>query len=321
MTKIFVGTLDEGYDDAIQRGFAFLGNAGIVRSSDRICIKPNLTFPRFVKGVMTNPEAVEALIVYLKQFSNHIVLCESDSGGYNPFSMDDVFRTTGLASLAQRYGVQIVNLSTAPSRPISFRNGLRRFSVPLPRLLLDDTDLFITMPVPKVHLNTIVSLSIKNQWGVIQQPSLRLKLHPHFQEVIYQVNKALPRTIAIVDGKYGLTQSGPMRGLPLDLNWLVVGDSVFHVDLLLTRLMGFDFRQIPYLRYIFAREGIKSLDGIEISTDYRQFVSDRFYLQRRWTDYPGLLAFRSSALAYLGYHSFMAKPLHWLLYQFREPFY
>jgi uncharacterized protein (DUF362 family) len=249
MSRIFISDLGHGYEHAIQRGFDFLGSSGTVRPSEKVCIKPNLTFPHFQKGVMTNPEALEALVIYLKNFTDHIVICESDSGGYNPFSMDDVFRRTGIAAFAKRCGVRLVNMSNVPSRPISVRYHMKRLAVPLPTLVLDETDLFITMPVPKMHLNTIVSLSVKNQWGVIQQPALRLKLHPYFNEVIYQVNRALPRSIAVVDGKYGLTQSGPMRGTPLDLNWLTVGDNLFHTDLFVTELMGLDYRQIPEGRY------------------------------------------------------------------------
>jgi uncharacterized protein (DUF362 family) len=321
MSKIFICELDKGYASAIQRGFEFLASSGSVRSSDRVCIKPNLTFPRFRKGVMTNPEALEALVIYLKNFTEHIVICESDSGGYNPFSMDDVFRTTGIAEFARRSGVKIVNLSHVPSRPIRFRHQFKQFSVPLPRLLLDETDLFITMPVPKVHLNTVVSISLKNQWGVIQQPALRLKLHPYFNEVIYQINKTLPRAIALVDGKYGLTHSGPMRGTPLELNWFLMGDNLFQTDLFVTKLMGLDFRQVPHLRHIFRKEGIQNLDEVEVNTDHQRFNSSEFYLRREWTDYPGLLTFNSRALAYVGYESILAKPLHWMLYKFREPFY
>ena len=186
---------------------------------------------------------------------------------------------------------------------------------------MDETDLFITMPVPKVHCNTGVSISLKNQWGIIQKPELRLKLHPYFNEVIYHVNKALPKTISVVDGRYGLTRSGPMRGDVVDLNWILIGESSFYVDYIVSELMGIDYRTIPHLKYAFRKEGIGSLDNVEFNTSHKQFVSDRFYLQRAWTDYPGVLTFNSRVLAYLGYESILAHPLHWLLYRVREPFY
>lgn len=267
---------------------------------------------------MTNPEAVEALVVYLKEFTDRITICESDSGGYNRFSMDEVFATTGLKEIAARYGVRILNLTNVDSRAISFRADWRRLSVPLPTILLDETDLFITMPVPKVHTNTGISVSLKNQWGVIPEPAMRLQLHPYFKEVIYQINKALPKSISVVDGKYGLTRSGPMRGDEVELDWILLGDDLFSVDEVVCRMMGFDPTRISHLRYALRQEGHREID---CNTDYHQFVSDRFYLERQWTDLPGLLTFNSRTLAYVGYESILARPLHWLLYKFREPFY
>jgi len=212
-------------------------------------------------------------------------------------------------------------MSFSASRLIHFRYHFKKFSLPLPTLLLDETDLFITMPVPKVHANAGVSLSLKNQWGIIQEPALRLKLHPYFREVIYQVNKALPKTIAVVDGKYGLTRNGPMRGDALELNWVLVGDNLFYVDFVLTEMMGLNPFKIPYLNYILHREGIRSLEGVQFNQDHKSFMKELFYLDREWTDLPGVLTFNSRCLAYVGYESALAQPLHWLLYKFREPFY
>jgi uncharacterized protein (DUF362 family) len=306
---------------AFREALEWIGIPSLIRSGDYVTIKPNLTFPIFRKGVMTTPEALEAVIIYLKEFTDRITVCESDSGGYNRFSMDEVFARTGIAEFAQRYGVRIVNMSYAASRPVRVRVGFRSLSVPLPRLLLDETNLFVTMPVPKVHSNAFVSLGLKNQWGVIQQPQLRLRLHPFFKEVIYAINKALPTTITVVDGRYGLTRNGPLRGDVVNLNWILVGNNIFVTDYLVSQLMGFDWRRIPYLRYAFEKEGLFSLDGVRFNTDYQQFKSTQFYLSREWTDYPGIATFNSGILAYLGYRSPLARPFHWLLYRFREPFY
>jgi uncharacterized protein (DUF362 family) len=319
--RVYIAKLSDDYLPAIEGGFDWLRPAVSLKWGDRVAVKPNLTFPLFRKGVMTNPDAIEALVVYLKNFTDKITICESDSGGYNRFSMDEVFARTGIEDLASRLGVRIVNMSRSPSREIRVRHWMKTLSVPLPILLIDESDWLITMPVPKVHLNAIVSISLKNQWGVIQEPAIRLKLHPYFKEVIYEVNKALPKTIAVVDGKYGLTRTGPLKGDCVDLDWILVGNDIFYTDLIVTDLMGLDYRSIPYLRYAFKKEGIHSVENVECNTDFRAFKKEQFYLQRAWTDYPGVLTFNSRLLAYLGYESSAAKPLHRFLYKFREPFY
>ena len=321
MPRVFLGDLSAGYDAAIGEAMGFLSDAAALRPRLRVAVKPNLTFPVYRQGVMTSLEAVEAMLRHLKDRGCSVTICESDSGGYNRFSMDEVFRATGLGDLANRYGARLVNLSKEASRPVTVRAGLRRLRVPLPRLLVDETDLFITMPVPKVHANTVLSGAIKNQWGIIQDPGLRLKLHPFFQQAIYAVHQALPKTIVVMDGRYGLDLNGPMRGEATELNWLLAGDSVFHADLVMARLLGVEWRRVAHLRFFACREPAAAFDRIEFNTDYRHFQRTQFHLERQWTDLPGWCTFHSRFLAWLGYESRLAAPLHRLLYCFREPFY
>jgi hypothetical protein len=161
---------------------------------------------------MTTPACVEALVLALLDYTPHVIVGEADSGGYNPFSMDEVFRSTGLDEIARRTGARLVNLTNQPSRDLRFEERGRELAVPLPVLLLDEVDHVLTVPVPKVHANTGVSMSIKNQWGCIQAPSMRLRLHPYFARVIYEVNRALRVAGSVIDGRYGLNRNGPMRG-------------------------------------------------------------------------------------------------------------
>lgn len=322
MKKVFIESLTSGYADVIQRGLEWTGVAATLRHSDRVYIKPNLTFPNFRKGVMTNPEAIENLIICLKNYTGNITICEADSGGYNRFSMDDVFQKVGIADLVKRYGIKFSNLSFEKPKAVEFRSAFRTHTMPLPVCLLDECDLFITMPVPKIHMNTGVSISLKNQWGVIQEPAERLKLHPYFKYAVHQVNKSLLRAISIVDGKFGLTRSGPMRGDAVDLNWLLVSDNMFAADFVSCHLIGVNPISISYLKHILRLENIVDFSTIELNCDYKTFVAKTpFYLEREWTDYPGVMAFNSRLIAYLGYESPIANLLHQLLYMFREPFY
>ena len=321
MSRIFLTRLGEQYGAPIAEGLRWLGGATGLAPGVRVSIKPNLTYPRFREGVMTSPDAVEALVRELKRTTDRITICESDSGGYNRFSMDEVFRVTSLAAMAAREGVAVVNMSKAPSRPVRMRAGRRTIDVPLPTLLLDETDVFITMPVPKLHLNTAMSFAIKNQWGVIQEPALRLKLHPWFSDVIRGVNRALPRTLVVADGRWGLDRTGPLRGDPVRLDWIMVADGVWHADRCAAELIGLDWRRVAYLRRILPAEGAATLADVTFNAPWQQFRSRPFALRRAWTDLPGYACFHSRALAWIGYESPLAAPLHWLLYRFREPFY
>lgn len=319
--KLFIERINQDYLTQIQEGLSFIDIASKIKYRNTVFIKPNLTFPHYREGVMTSPECIEQLVVALKDYTSNIIIGESDGGGYNRFPMEEVFGKTGLRLIAEKHNVRLVNLSKLPSRDIHFEYKGRHFAVPLPQLLLDEVNLFITVPVPKIHMHTGVSISIKNQWGCIQEPSLRLKLHPFFKKVILEVNKALNIGVSVIDGRYGLNKNGPMRGEAVELGWLMVADNILAADMACSTIMGIDPYSVKYLRFYAKNEKAGGLEESQFSQDYRKFIGPKFYLQREFWDYPGYFAFRSPFLAYLAYHSPLARILHKGMYLFREKFY
>lgn len=318
---IHLERIGERYGDAIRRGLDFTGLARRIRHGDTVFLKPNLTFPHFRPGVMTNPQCVEELVLALLDLTPNVIVGEADSGGYNPFPMEAVFAATGLDAIARRTGVRLVNLTHEPSRDLRVAHRGRELRVPLPVLLLDEVDHVLTIPVPKVHANTGVSMSIKNQWGCIQAPSMRLKLHPYFATVIHAVNRAIRVAGSVIDGRFGLNRNGPMRGDVERLDWLMVADDVLAADQVCCEIMRIDPRRIAYLRRFAAWHRLPPRGEFRCSADPATFAGPRFHLRRDWLDYPGYLAFRSPQLAYLAYHSPLASALHRALYVFREKFY
>ena len=319
--KIFMERLNNNYLAAIQEGLSYIDIGSRFRPGDTVFIKPNMTFPHYKKGVMTRPKFVEYLVLALKDYSANVIIGEADSGGYNRFSMDEVFEKTGLSFIAKKHDVRLVNLSNLPSRNIHFHHKRSEFAVPLPKMLLDEVDCFITVPVPKVHMHTGVSISIKNQYGCIQEPSVRLKLHPYFNKVILEVNKALRVGISIIDGKYGLNKNGPLRGNVVELGWLMVADNILAADMVCSTLMGIDPWSLRFIRFYHETEQLPELNQFHFNQDFRQFIGPNFYLKRDLLDYPGNFAFHSSFLAYLAYASPVSRMLHKILYLFREKFY
>lgn len=322
MNRAFIGDLTaESYLELIRQGLAFIDFGAQVKGDTRVFIKPNLTFPTYRPGVMTCPQAVEAAIQAIRDYTPYIYLGESDSGGYNRFSMDEVFAATGLLDFAGKYGVKVVNLSHLPRQPVHFGYRGRDFALDLPRLLTDEIDLTVTMPVPKVHANTGVSLTFKNQWGCIPENTDRLRSHPYLEHVLVEVNRAVKARVAIIDGTYGLTGNGPMKGIPVALNWLLVTEGIGAGARLGCELMGIPLEKVRHLRYAQSLGLIPNREEIEVNRDIRPFQKEKFYLRRTLTDWPGFLAFHSPFISYLAYFSPLAGFLHRLLYLVREPFY
>jgi len=318
---VHLASLEDGHAPAVEKGLEEVGFFREIPRGGRILLKPNLTFPEYRPGVMTSMACLTSVAECLVARGYRVIIGEADSGGYNRFSMDDVFRGMGIPELAQRLSAQVVNLSYTQAERVEVCVGRRRLRVPFPRLLLREVDAFITIPVPKMHLNTVISMAIKNQWGCIQEPAERLRLHPYFSAVMFALHRELPPTYAVVDGRYGLNRSGPMRGDPVELNWLMVANDVVAADRVGCRLLQVDEMRVPFLRH-FRRAGWwTEFERIALRPDWGQFRREPFYLRREWTDLPGVVCFQNAFLAWLGYRSPLAGFAHWLLYLFREPFY
>lgn len=322
ISNVYIGRVGpDGYEQQIRTGLNYIDIGGVVTPGTRVFIKPNLTYPTFLPGVMTTPQALEAVIVALREYTQHIYVGDADSGGYNRFSMNEVYRETGVAEVARKYGVKLVNLSECERKTIHFQYKRKRFALDLPHLLTDEMDFFITMPVPKIHNMTGVSLGFKNQWGCIPEPQDRLRLHPFFQHVIVEVNRAVKTRMVIMDGQYGLNDNGPMLGRPVKLGWVMVADGLGAADRVACELMQVPVRFIRHLRYAQQLGLVPELHEIALNCSLKPFIGERFLLKRVLTDLPGYLAFNSPVLAWIAYFSPMADLLHKLLYLFRKPFY
>src|SRR5437764_763398 len=84
----------------------------------------------------------------------------------------------------------------------------------------DRADPFVTLPVLKTHATTVFTGALKNQWGCIPRYD-RILLHKHLHELIVEVNRLRPVTLALMDGLVGMQGRGPINGYPIDLNALL----------------------------------------------------------------------------------------------------
>lgn len=140
-----------------------------------------------------------------------------------------------------------MNLCKTKSEIAEIKLGSKKVQVLLPSLLLHDVDVFITIPVPKVHAMTGVSLAFKNQWGCIPDV-MRLRNHSDFCEKIVAINKLLNPQIVVHDGTYFLDKNGPMGGEPVRMNLIMVTNDIGTGDFACCKIMGIEPFTIKHFR-------------------------------------------------------------------------
>jgi uncharacterized protein (DUF362 family) len=280
----------------------------------RVAVKPNLTFPRHRPGVTTTPEALERLLRALLDNSNRVSVVESD-GGYGAWSCAEALEGHGIPEMCRRLGVTVVNLSAAPSVPLQVEHRGRRETIPFPALLADSVDAFVSMPVPKVHCMTGVSLAMKNQWGLIPDP-LRMHFHYLFDAAVLEINRRLPAARAVVDGTWFLDGGGPLEGTPLRKDLMIAADSLGECDRYLCALMGVDPLRISHLRHAIEQGFAPSrLSDVEHDAETLRRHGYKAVLRRTPRQSVVRVFFHSRSLTRLMYTSRFGRALHAVFYR------
>ena len=251
----------------------------------------------------------------LRQYTHHIAIVEGD-GGYGAWAAPEAFAGHDLYALRDEFGVELVNLCDEERETIVFRSGSMDRRLPLPTRLLHDTDLLISMPVPKIHCMTGLTLSYKNQWGCIPDP-MRLRRHYLFDAAILAINRVLNPAV-LGDGTHFLDRNGPMEGDPVRMDLIIGASDTGAFDRYVSELMGFPWHRVAHLR--------RAVEGGEMPRDLAEIVHNvapaavgrhEFKLRRTTRNWIALAGFKSRLLTWFGYESWFGRAvLHRVLYAF-----
>ena len=300
-------------EPAVRRGLEFCGLLPAIGSSTRVAIKPNFTYPYHKSGITTPPGAIRALVHILKERTDRIAIVETD-GGYGAWRAEEAFAGHGVFDLAREYGIEAVNLCLEPRDLIDFASRWGTRQVPLPQRLLRDTDILVSMPVPKVHAMTRLTLSYKNQWGCIPDV-MRLRRHHIFNDAIVAINRRL-RPVVVADGTWFLDKSGPMDGVPIDMGLVITATYAGAFDRYVSELMGVHYLKVPHLRRAVALGDMPAtLAEVRCNVPPRSDCKHTFSLERTPRNWIALGGFNSRFLTWLGYESWFGRViLHAILY-------
>lgn len=311
--QVYVKKIKNGLEEAVLESMKGAGLLERITNSSRVVLKPNFTYPYYKPGVTTSPQVVRAAVKILREYTPHIAIVETD-GGYGAWQASEAFAGHGMHFLNEEYGVEIVNLNEEPRELISFRSGRQNHQLPLPTRLLHETDVFITMPVPKIHCMTGLTLAYKNQWGCIPD-IMRLRMHYIFNDAIVAINRVLKPAV-LADGTYFLDRNGPMDGDPVRMNLIIAASDAGSFDRYVSELMEVPWQRVPHLkRSVDIGDMPRKLREIAYNMPPDELRVRTFRLRRTLRNWIALAGFKSRFLTWLGYESWFGKVvLHSILY-------
>jgi uncharacterized protein (DUF362 family) len=244
---------------AVRTSIDFIGGIEVKKGTN-VVVKPNICNSKNPGGMVnTDLRVIEAVIELIRKKDCKITIVESDN--ISGTAEKRVYETGYLAKF-EEWNIDFINLSNDDYReyPVAGTN-LR-----LPLTVLD-ADYFINIPKIKTCAHTLVTLGIKNLYGVFQRKN-KNSLHRHLDSVLTFLAEKVRTDLIVVDGLTCMEGNGPVVGNPICLEIIVSGKNIVSVDSTCSRIMGYDPRLISHIAKSSAR-GIGPIknEDIEILGD------------------------------------------------------
>jgi uncharacterized protein (DUF362 family) len=248
-----------------------------LRGKKKIYIKPNLSHPEYLPGVVTSPELTTELIGLLRDQNSEVIVGESNGFNYPCWT---AFDKTGMQKAVEKAGGTVINLSEDKVVEVKFPDN----NTPLKRLFLPktiiDADAVVDLPLMKTHEFMAYSGALKNLFGCIPS-NKRIYLHPYLPEVFYRLYTLFKPALTIMDARTGIEGNGPTKGKPVKMNLMLTSKDALALDIVATKIMKLNWKD-TYLNYIAKKTGLKEADiieeGVPISAVARQFEPPRIDL-------------------------------------------
>jgi len=267
---IFADTLP-GIDLAVGQVFDHFGGAKkLLKKSGDVYLKVNAIDLKMYS--YTDPRVIRGVIQYFREGGarNIYVIENCTQGNFTRL----VFKATGMEQVCRETGAIPVYLDETDSVPV-YLEGVEQFidisSFVYQKLILEgDENLYVSLPKLKTHSMTEVTLSIKNQFGLVHQFSRiadhNFRLHQKFAD-IYQVIRP---DFVVIDGLVATNHGHYIAGKNIDecivpMNCLIGGPDPMAVDVVGASFIGYSLKNVKHLTLAAQKNlGESRLSSIEI---------------------------------------------------------
>lgn len=244
---------------AVRRSVELLGGAGLEGGED-VIIKPNVCNAKNPDGmVLTDFRVIKAVIDLVREKGCDATVVESDNIAGTAESR---VQGSGLMRLLDEWDVPFTNLSHGDHE----EHEVAGVTLRMPRVVLE-ADYLVNLPKMKTCAHTLLTLGVKNLYGILQQAK-KSRYHRKLDTILPYLAKTVRCDLVVVDGLTCMEGNGPIVGNPVCMNLVVAGRNVVAVDSVCSRLMGYDPSKVPHIAEA-ARQGTGplSMEEIEVVGD------------------------------------------------------
>ena len=230
---------------------------------DTVLVKPNLiTSHTYETGITTDPIVVEAVIRSVQDLDKRAIVVETEGGITSP---DDAIVETGMMDVIKRLGSEYVNMRKLEDKVelvVEEPRKIKKFKVA--RIATESA--IITVPSMKTLHHTVITMGLKNMFGMLTTRA-KYPMHRHgMNNVIYDICKTLPPTLSVIDGFYGKSGRGPWKGTPVKMDTIIASTDPVAADATGARCIGIDPLTVDYVRWLH-EDGLGEINKIDVVGD------------------------------------------------------
>lgn len=259
--------------ESARKAIELCGGFNHIPAGAKVFIKPNICFwhkgglfPKW--GVITTSRIVEDVIILLKEIGIYDIAIGEGmvlTHHQDTATPADAFDKLGYNILAEKYGIKVLNVHEREFKKVELGAGIKlNFNADIL-----NSDFVVNIPVLKTHMQTVVSLGIKNMKGMIDIAS-RKKCHSADAEkdlnyMVARLANKIPLSVTILDGIY-TNEIGPsFDGNIRRSNILIASSDVLSADMVGAKVLGHEPDNVPHLAHAASdRKRAADLSTLEI---------------------------------------------------------
>lgn len=215
----------------------------------RVLVKPNLLMKRDL--ACTSPKVVAAVCAWLADYGVRVTVADSPGFG----------RGTSVASfIGLEEALRPLGLSVEPMdrpMPVELETGSGSVRMSVSRRALE-CDVIFSVPRVKAHSQMLLTLSVKNCFGMVCGYAKAIVHARHgasvdmFASCLAALWAWLPPVAGVADGITAMHVTGPAKGASYHLNMLAASAFAPALDAAICSVLGVDYEDTPLGRAISA---------------------------------------------------------------------
>jgi len=222
----------DNVEATVQKSIEMLGGLDDVKKDSLVVIKPNVCFPKNIDNmVITDLRVLETAINMVKQRTKNVLVVESDA---HSGTAEKRAIGTGVMNTVKKCDAEFLNLSRDEVEEHKFAD----LTIKIPKTVLR-ADYFINLPKIKTNTFVMISVAMKNMFGVIASKR-KSQFHTRLADVLVYLNQAVRQHLIIADGIVAMEGLGPIHGRPVNLGLIISGKNPVTVDAACCHVMGFN---------------------------------------------------------------------------------